>query len=284
MRLRAVSIDRELKDSLAGEGIAGSTLAVYDRAVYLRTDDGPIVVVGPAAIGNGPGFILLDHDGPLRSGRPSFHPGERFEAGGGLVRIGGDRIIIETDQGAVWDPLFSPGEAYSRRGLAACMEMVRGMAQSRDRGSLAPAVREKARSLADALAKDCEMDVRPAARGLIGLGEGLTPACDDLLVGLVGFMRGLIGDPSIGAYAERIISWIGEELAAAGGRTTPIAAHFLAEAGRGRFTERVEDMLEAIFAADEKRMERAMERLIEYGATSGLDLMWGMVLGYEAVK
>jgi hypothetical protein len=329
MHLRALSVDREIKNLLAGEGIAGSTLAVYSKAAYLKTDGGSIFVIGCPDIGNGPGFILLPGRRRLRRGvsrclglpacrrqgrialdtpsasrldplasgwrtdrgrghyserlldQPAFFPDERFEMGEGLVRLGGDRIVIEVGQASAWDPFFSPGEAHWSSGLGACMEKVWKMVQSR---RVAPAVHEKVRALVDVLAGEREDEVRPAVRRLIGLGEGLTPSCDDLLVGLAGFMYGLSNDPSIGAYAKRIIASLGEELASAGGRTTPIAAHFLSEAGRGRFTERVKNMLEAIFAADEKRMERAREWLIEYGATSGVDLMWGMVLGYEVVN
>ena len=304
----ALSVDIETRAFLTGERAAGLTLAVYDRAVYLKMDGGPIVVIGRADIGNGPGSILIDYDGSLKNGRPAFCPDERFETGGGLVKVGGDRIIVDLLRADGWDPAIAAGGIHRPAGLGACMEVVKGMVQSRGGGGLvhvlgdlgkcdglspqeryaeasaAPVVCEKVRSLADALAKDCEAAGRLAVRRLIGLGEGLTPSCDDLLVGLAGFMYGASNDPLLGAYAKRTTAWLGEELASAEGRTTPVAAHFLSAAGRGRFSERVKDLLEAVFAADEKRMERASERLIEYGATSGIDLMCGMVLGYEVVK
>ncbi|MEJ2744876.1 MAG: DUF2877 domain-containing protein [bacterium] len=284
MYWKALSIDKEIKDYLAGGRAAGSTLAVFNSAVYLKTDGGSIIVVGRADIGNGPGFILLDRDCSLKSGRPAFYPDERFETGGGIVRVGGERIVIEVGQASGWDPAFVPQGMYRPAEMGVSMGAVRRMVEARGRGGLVPMVLEKVRVLADALAKDCELEVRLATRSLIGLGEGLTPSCDDLLVGLVGFMYGMSNDSSLGAYAKRTIVSLGGELASTEWRTTPIAAHFLAEAGRGRFTERVKNMLEAIFAADEKRMERASSRLIEYGSTSGIDLMCGMVLGYEVVK
>jgi hypothetical protein len=309
MRLRALSIDRELRDVLLRGRVTGATFAVYDRVVYLRTIKGAMLVIAQMDVGNGPGFILLQHDDSLKSGHPSFYPGERFECEKGLVKIGEERIIVEAVRAATWDPSFAPTGTHRLGELETCLKIAREIAKSRARGVLgsligrleercshgrqrqnpqisdtALVVHEKVYALAAALTRGCEIKVREAAQRIIGLGEGLTPSCDDLLVGLVGFLCGARRVPSLEAYARRMITRLGEVMKSPAERTTPVSAHFLSEAGRGRFAERVKELLEAIFAIDEKRVERASERVLEYGATSGVDLIYGMALGYEIAK
>lgn len=309
MRLIASSIDRELRDTLFRGRVTGATLAVYDRVVYLQTFKGSMLVLARADVGNGPGFILVTHDDSLKTGQPSFYPDERFEGEQGLVTIGGGRIIIEAGGADTWEPSLMPMRTCRLSELDTCLKIACKIAQSRGCGCLSPllggleeccnhgiqirnqeisdaavVVCERVHVLADALAGGREVEGRQAAQRLIGLGEGLTPSCDDLLVGLVGFLYGVQCDPSLEAYARRTVAWLGEVMESAAGRTTPVAAHFLSAAGRGRFTERVKELLDAIFAADEKRVERASERVLEYGATSGVDLICGIALANKYVK
>jgi len=307
MRLRASFIDRELKEVLLKERVAGTTLAVYDRVVYLRPHEGSLLILAQMSVGNGPGFILLQHQSSLRNGRPSFCPDEQFKGEKGLVKIGGDRIIIETGRADTWDPSFVPAGTHRLDELETCITITRELARSRRISSgLGPLldrleglcshrhqigsrripetsliVYERVRAFAEALSRGREAEVRDAAQRLIGLGEGLTPSCDDLLVGLAGFFHGVRCVPSLDAYARRALAWLGELMESAAERTTPVSSHFLREAGRGRFTERVKNLLGAIFSADEKRVERAAHLVLEYGATSGVDLIFGIALGYE---
>jgi len=289
------------------ERVAGTTLAVYDRVVYLRPHEGSLLILAQMSVGNGPGFILLQHESSLKNGCPSFCPDERFEGEKGVVKIGGDRIIIEACHADRWDPSFVPAGTHRLEELGACFKTVRAIARSRgissglgpllDRldelcgaaqpmqdGNVSYSARmvcKKVRALAGALSRGCEAEVRDAAQGLIGLGEGLTPSCDDLLVGLVGFFHGVRCVPSLDAYARSALAWLGEVMESAAEKTTPVSSHFLREASRGRFTERVKELMEGIFSADEKRVERAAHRVLEYGATSGVDLIFGIALGYE---
>ena len=107
-----------------------------------------------------------------------------------------------------------------------------------------------------------------AATDLIGLGEGLTPAGDDCVVGALAAIHHL----APGWLEPRAVRAISE---AARYRTTEVARDFLLEALAGRFAEPVLDILAAPSAA---RATDAARRLLAMGATSGADTLDGLRL------
>jgi hypothetical protein len=112
------------------------------------------------------------------------------------------------------------------------------------------------------------------AYGLVGLGEGLTPAGDDCLVGVLAalwrFAPGRIPPEEIRAA-----------LADTAGRdTTLLAREFLLHALDGWCAEPVLDL---VHAAAPEGLARAVTRLLALGATSGRDLLTGLRLATDAL-
>ncbi|MCI0547904.1 MAG: DUF2877 domain-containing protein [Candidatus Rokubacteria bacterium] len=114
-----------------------------------------------------------------------------------------------------------------------------------------------------------------ASLGLIGLGEGLTPAGDDILVGALAALHRFAPE----WLAEH--PGIGAELAAAGRTTTPIARDFLEHALAGAFSELVLDVVAAPTAEAARALAR---RLLGFGATSGGDTLAGLQLALRALS
>jgi hypothetical protein len=115
---------------------------------------------------------------------------------------------------------------------------------------------------------------------LIGWGEGLTPAGDDFLVGLI---AGL--DASASADERRCA--FRRVLAAAliGGtqRTTPIAAHYLGLAAGGHYAEPLIRLRHALLCEDDDRaVDAALRSALAVGATSGADTVSGLLAGLLA--
>jgi len=138
--------------------------------------------------------------------------------------------------------------------------------------SISPA----ARALERALVTRDGGAVVAAALALIGLGEGLTPAGDDCLVGALAVLH------------RRAPDWLSEDsrvtealAAAARTRTTDIARDFLLEALAGRFAESV---LAVVTAESGLSARLAAERLARVGATSGADTLGGIRLACRALE
>ena len=114
-------------------------------------------------------------------------------------------------------------------------------------------------------------DCLAAARPLLGLGPGLTPAGDDCLVGW------LSGAWAAGADGRRLVEAVRPGLlAAATHLTTRLSAAFLAAAVNG---EAAEPLHGFVLAPTEARLAG----LLELGATSGADLLAGYLLARAAL-
>jgi hypothetical protein len=250
----------------AAPRVIGRVHSVFERAVNLLGADGRLLTLhGPGPLA-APFAVALDE----RLAWRELEPGLSVEREGrGRLALGALRLdcsaarVVETSIGAGSDS----------GALAAAL----AQAPSRPAApSLASAIAlEGRRRLAEGLRRGDADRFVDGARRLIGLGEGLTPAGDDLLVGGLAVARRfrpdfLLDDPGIGhALAD-----------AAREGTTIVAREFLLEALEGRFSEIV---IALLTAADVPRARAALGDLLELGATSGADMAAGMRLALEAL-
>jgi len=126
-------------------------------------------------------------------------------------------------------------------------------------------------ALRSALAARAPEGAAAAARPLLGLGEGLTPSGDDVLVGIAATLRAWRW-PGATSFARRCA-------AVAPDRTTAVSADLLAHAAEGRFTAALHAVVRALDEDDAPATNRASRRLLTVGATSGADLLTGVLTG-----
>lgn len=116
---------------------------------------------------------------------------------------------------------------------------------------------------------------RPDVSALTGLGPGLTPTGDDVLVGLAAMARRL---SSAGVLETRAVSSYATSLASVPrADTTPAARELLVNASKGLFPTVLAAVVEILGAAEADRAalrERA-GKLVATGAHSGADLLAG---------
>ena len=113
-----------------------------------------------------------------------------------------------------------------------------------------------------------------ATDALVGLGEGLTPSGDDLLVGLTAALHAT-GHPMAGSLARHAAFRAVDS-------TTDVARVALEHAARGEYAERLHDVLEAVARGDEASLHLRVERALSWGASSGADTLLGILIGLEA--
>jgi hypothetical protein len=280
-------------------------------------------------------FVLLSAERP-RMPNGARMPGDVVEqlytelSPGVEVSVGDGRLLIPTldlcihlPEKMAWEPVPALA-AYSWQSAAAAGHarmLARLLAQRSQQDGLAPLVRpllfdeairetplaRVALPLLCLLAQASrELDwagVEEAARGLAGLGPGLTPSGDDTLGGFMGVMA-LIGLQDGGREYEceennkgssttfrhrRRDRTAGQRLAeviasAARPRTTILSATLLAHAARGELAEQVGELLMALAlpAAERAVVLRAAERVLAFGACSGGDTLLGLLLGLKA--
>jgi len=244
----------------------GFVVSVHARAVNLLLDDGPLVALLP--------------------GKPPLHPWAvavpvtrrdlARVAGGAPVRVA-DGVI----------------EAGALRIELAGLEVVDLRLRHRLRAVPAAGLRALARHAAaqtaggrfePALAAALERfraggAVRDLAK-LVGLGEGLTPSGDDMLVGV---LAGLDASREVSDDAAALRTKLRAELERGTSRTTRLAAQMLDAAAAGFYAEPVLGVLETLAAPKPgaKALERAVAALLAIGHRSGGDTLRGISAALE---
>jgi len=231
---------------------AGRVHSVFDRAVNILWHDNHLLTLhGPAPLA-APFAVAMTRLPP----RGALVPGMRI-ARSDFDWKQAEIVALEMSRGPVAFSIEALPEPPCARaldsgtGLRAREALERGLAKQ-DLGAFAD-----------------------AAWALIGLGEGLTPAGDDCVVGALAAIHRLAPAwlTSNRHQRDRLLD-------AAGHRTTDVARDFLLEALDGRFAEPVIALLTAPSVG---LAESAARGLLAMGATSGADTLCGIRLGCRAL-
>ena len=263
--------------------------SIYRSVLNIATTDGVLTVASPDA-GGLPNGIMADLGPDWRE--IGLRPGMVVDASPTRIRVPDARLEISLEAAPRWSPRLrsadqDAGEAAARwrghRATARTIAQARGTA-----GGLGALLREDGtddvgvwtanvarRIVADlvvALEAGDPTAAADAATGLIGLGPGLTPSGDDVLVGVEAALHAL-GSPSAGFLALAV----GD----VEDRTTELAATLLRHAAAGEFAERLHTLLGALLASNDDGIGAAVDRAVAWGATSGTDCLVGVLVGLD---
>lgn len=301
--LQARSLSRRIGDYLK-QPRTGYILATFDRSCYLDMDGQIVALVTPALL-NGPLNIVVGAD----TWDDRVAGGDTATSTDRVLRAGG--IEIELAGAAVWDAALPrwPGEPINRlhdnlltlRGLLEAEAPEGGLARTatghRATTALetraAPALRDLARGLqhSDALL------VSRAAGTLAGLGPGLTPSGDDVLVGCL---------LAVALHADGLHMMRQAIVSAARNRTTRISMAYIDAAARAEASEAWHRLVNALAPNhpassapapskssapdgtglaenDPGRIAVGARAVMAFGETSGSDMLAGFVLAAEAL-
>jgi len=129
--------------------------------------------------------------------------------------------------------------------------------------------------MADAIkgALDHPDTLREVLASVIGRGPGLTPAGDDVLIGIFAVLSSSSA-PAAAVAADRISGLIPRLLPT----TTYVSGQLILQAINGWFSRSVDELLWALIASPPPhRLNDAIRRVVETGATSGADTCMGMI-------
>jgi len=103
---------------------------------------------------------------------------------------------------------------------------------------------------------------------LAGLGQGLTPAGDDFIMGAV-LAAWIIHPPEVASVLAEEITKTAAPL------TTSLSAAWLRSAGRGEAGILWHNFFDALILADPVRVQESMDKILAVGETSGADALMG---------
>lgn len=310
MELMATSIDGFLAYWSGLHEVRGEIHSVFQRAMNIKTSGGQLISVlslagldGPntvvAELPKGMGFITMG----LKSGMPVRLGRAEADLGRGALRlrmstaqkwwprlVSGvqrlDMARLRSNLSALRRGL--PKEEF-REGLGGLLFLVGKMAAGRwrelERSRLNRLARQALPGIRDlvggTLMKD-EALLKEGLGELIGLGTGLTPSGDDLLLGFVGTMSVIsrrVGGPEVGDLLEIIE----RQLRAMKDRTTFVSGNLLIYACSGRISSPTLSVIRALLFGGPPETRLAADILLRLGASSGAEVLLGIFLALSLV-
>jgi hypothetical protein len=255
-------------------GVTGRVLASFERVCDLVTDAGEVVALAWGGIRNGPLNVLLD-----RGPDAVLLAGARFAVRDRFLTVGD--LTFDLARAELWDARPDWGALRSRQAqvVAAAHAARRSIAGLQSENLLkqtGPAVNLAAAAIQDAWQRGTRDELATAARGLCGLGPGLTPAGDDWLAGWLLAQYFSAAPASLQDLRGLII-----ENAAT--RTTTLSRAFLECAAAGEADEDWHALFSAL--AEEPMTSlptyQSTGVILSHGATSGAAMLAGFFAGLE---
>jgi hypothetical protein len=299
--ISARSISRAVWKALRRAPLEGRVLAVFRHACLLLLPGDEVVALVLSEIGNGPSNIVLEKQHPssrwVQSGVFSaIEPGMAAILESSRLRIG--EIDVRLGRAETWEPRPNWERLRQNRGgIEKCLPFLRAFAPVHSpEGSLLSLV-----AVEPDLTAHRHGSVRSATTGsqgtlqrlqqgwagdlselqsggarLAGLGNGLTPAGDDFLMGVM--LWAWLAHPA----PERFCRCLLESCA---GHTTVLSAAFLRAAAEGQCSASWHGLLAALDGGTKHRLAEAVTRVMSFGHTSGADALAGFIwMGLASVE
>jgi hypothetical protein len=279
-RLRAARIAPRAKIWLAQTRQA-HVLHSFELVINLVNQEAEVLALASWELGSGP-FTLLLEDGSFPSGIQVESPLLVFENGFWI----GD-WLIDAEGTELWQPTPHWEAARNNRAnfkwaqgiITALLDehappdslarlVLNPLATSALPARIQQSAEQNIPMLFSGIAEGRSEDVRRASKALAGLGPGLTPAGDDLLLGVMHALW--ITRPDAASFTQAIAN-------AATPRTHILSAAWLTAAAAGEAAESWHALLSALAAQDKGKLEAAALRILPTGHTSGADALAGFV-------
>ena len=294
MYLRAISVGY----AVPGESFDASVHSVFQSSINLRLNKvNRLLTLTSSSEDDLPQGIRLD--APESFTFESFQAGEPaicrdgilyFEKNSLTVQLSGARRwkcdlpalmfdisnpVVSTAWSLVWDALNKRQKLSESEIIAEEFFDSNESAQGRVSHKAGEAMRELVNST-----RRYELTDTAAISALIGLGPGLTPSGDDLLVG---YMAGLWSTVRDRSEREQFISSLGKRIIRLSRMTNDISRTYLYHAVRGQVSSRLANLTETICRAENpERLLDIAEAAMRVGHTSGMDTVTGMLAGLMA--
>jgi hypothetical protein len=275
----------------------GHVVAAFRRSVYVETDRGDMVCLGPVTLGAGPLNALCKFPQTMAMPELDGCHGSNVEKRGDVLHT--RRFAFPLAGATLWEPPDTGasrthdklGRTLDKLGRVIAKNQLRGF------GELIPALlgscdtlpRKKndlllarawqatnafSRWLHAALTQqDVHLPIPKEVENLIGLGPGLTPAGDDFLGGALIALRSLAEH----ALADRIKDWI---LPLARTQTNRISLAHLRCAAAGEGAAVLHNMLAALNSQRGTALTPHLDALDGIGHSSGWDTLAGVICAY----
>jgi hypothetical protein len=257
-RIKVSSLTQGVKDWLANTH-QPRVLHVFDDACNLINESRDVLSIVTPRIGNGPFNLVLEEKVLFAEyldvvSEIAIHE-EQIVLG---------ELTIDIANAQLWNPRPDWGVLYAGREDIA--NRVAKLPMTNDKPNLPD---DLLSTLADSIVSADTKSTQAAARQLAGLGQGLTPAGDDFMIGAI-YAAWIIHPPDVGGELAEGVAKIAAPL------TTSLSAAWLRCAGRGEAGILWHEFFDALNHANAS-LQSPISRLLAVGETSGADALSGFM-------
>ena len=276
MRLQAITIGAWVPQ----KDFSGVVHSVFRRACNLRTKDGLITLLaGDAAdapngirLATPSGFDFQDH----------IVAGSAVGCRARIARVAASELAIELSTGRRWSGslvALATDVAKPRTAAAWCAARDE-LARQRPMRHMPAKVARATAILVRATRRSRATEAAGVLISMVGCGDGLTPAGDDVIVG---YLAGLWSTAGRARRRHRFLSALAAPVEAAADRTTDISRAYLAQAIRGHFPAHLVTLARHIaYGAPAARVRTTTRRALAVGVSSGPAGICGLLAGMAA--
>jgi hypothetical protein len=300
--LNTQSIGLSANERIQTQGKIGLVHSIFQRVINITTLENRLITLVGQEVGRGPLNILVNIPNNINLSTIGIKRGDIVTRVGESIVIGENVIVISTQGIKLWEPkrdfqanlqplktimanieimrdIALASEHLSGLGELIPFTHINGLKDSKNEklGSVSQLALPHISSMLKAIKSGHSHDIIRITKHLVGLGPGLTPAADDMLLGLMISMLYIsenFNETSIDVKKinKDIISIISR-------RTTIISEEFLREASVGKVNEAVASLMENLLTSRQREIGNSVRKILDLGSTSGTDTVFGVILG-----
>jgi hypothetical protein len=263
----------------------GRVLHLFDRACNLVNEADEVVSLVWPEIGAGPFNVVVAGQQPFTDLWTADSP---ISIQPSFLQIG--PVVVDMSEAALWQPGLDWGRLRANTAvwqprISQIQAMMGqhwgkiGRDTARSGFGFAVSQQKLDSGLAVLLQGISSRDTAVACQGtqqLAGLGRGLTPAGDDVLMGAIYGLWATLPEEEARPLVEMMV-------ATAVPRTTTLSAAWLRAAGKGEAGE-AWHLLSEQLAVSSEQWEEAVVRILGVGHSSGVEALWGFTAVCDIVK
>ncbi|MEM4202360.1 MAG: DUF2877 domain-containing protein [Candidatus Hadarchaeum sp.] len=279
----------------------GKVHSVFERTFNILFNNG-LVGITRSDVPLSPMDLRTDISPPEKMPELGIKKGLRVKVSGDFVSVG-DVLHIDLAEMGVWRPpnrVKDPvGPTQVKKALSKVEEVALARSRSDGLGQLLPyldsilnleaphlvAVNDVSQAalppLVDLVRATTEGDIhgiKTAVNKLIGLGPGLTPSADDLLIGYISAIHWVSQ-----SFDKRddFFRKINEAIIFPAEATTLLSSQLLRLAAHGEVNEVLVNLYQALLSGELSNLDVLISDLTKFGGTSGMDTLVGLLLGIK---
>jgi hypothetical protein len=305
MELTATSIDGFLAYWCGLNDVCGEIHSVFHRAMNIRTSGGQLISILSQVNGDGPNTVVAELPNGVDFISMGMRSGMPVRLGKKEALLGEGLVHLRMHRAHKWWPRLASGlECLNMDRLEGNLSILRDQLTDNDysdglgqlllhledvanerwqkvrtacHGELIEKALPGLRSLVEGFLKQDADRLHQGLDGLVGLGMGLTPSGDDLLLGLTGtfsLVSKRVGGPVMDSILEDIRTYVAQIR----GRTTFVSGNLLAYACSGRIASPILDVIRALLYEEAPAALVKAKMLLRQGESSGSEVLVGVLL------